>query len=565
MVVTFGLSSKRRKPAKGDFMKPVAVTLCAVAVLAVGAIAWRQVPRRVALPVYAEPIRFFSEEHQSLLVGNTARGANGLSAQACASCHRKEHQEWKGSAHARSVTEPVFAAAFKTEQRVLCRSCHSPLQEQHPQLVDQIREKPQIRLNGRHAPPPSSTRPPRDAVHQQMQDGVSPAIFEPNPSYSASLASEGVTCVTCHVRDNTILTSRPHGSSNVPHALSYSPQLAKAEFCAGCHQFNIGNPKAHPFENQARIDPKALRLAAAQSRKAVVGVPVPGPGGIRVAGQVRPEPPVNVESEEPPVPSEPEMQDEYLDEPRFQSTLTEFQASPAARRGETCQSCHMPREGQRGLHTWSGRGSLAMLQKGVELDVSLDKQQYRPGDTLRGEIRITNQAGHAFPTGDSVHAGILDVWVQDGKKTLSRQLYVMSTGRKTGVVSLRGEPLKLVSAPPLHPAQASVQPAANRIQAAQRARTADTRIPAGDKLTLALSRKLDAGAGSTGEVRVRVRVFHSGVHPGFRGTALDPKSNTLTLVREQIVPVRLAPVAAAKAAPTGGRIRLIKTGVGASS
>src|SRR5687768_5884119 len=78
-------------------------------------------PREVKLPVYEKPVEFFPETQQALLIGNLPHGVSSLSAEACASCHEEEHAEWKVSGHARSVTEPIFTAAFKAEPRALCR------------------------------------------------------------------------------------------------------------------------------------------------------------------------------------------------------------------------------------------------------------------------------------------------------------------------------------------------------------------------------------------------------------------------------------------------------------
>src|SRR5205823_3003611 len=53
---------------------------------------------------------------------------------------------------------------------------------------------------------------------------------------------------------------------------------------------------------------------------------------------------------------------------------------------------------------------------------------YRRGETLKADITLENEAGHRFPTGDSLHSGILDVCLKDGGRTLGRQAFVL-TGR----------------------------------------------------------------------------------------------------------------------------------------
>jgi hypothetical protein len=64
-------------------------------------------------------------------------------------------------------------------------------------------------------------------------------LRDPDLRFSGALATEGVTCVTCHARKRTILTANPRVRKRAPHALSYSPMLGSADFCAGCHEVRI--------------------------------------------------------------------------------------------------------------------------------------------------------------------------------------------------------------------------------------------------------------------------------------------------------------------------------------
>ena len=154
-------------------MKPVPILLCAAGatvLLLTGASQYAN--RKVTLPVYAEPVTFFSEEKQGITLASLPTGVS-LSAESCAKCHQKEYAEWKASAHSRSVTEPVFASAFKTEPRFLCRSCHSPLLEQQPKVLLQADRNPHVLLNG------------RSFFHGEFR----PHLTESNPRYSKALAA----------------------------------------------------------------------------------------------------------------------------------------------------------------------------------------------------------------------------------------------------------------------------------------------------------------------------------------------------------------------------------------
>jgi hypothetical protein len=501
-------------------MRPMAVSLCAVSLVlpALGVVSLYG-HRRVTLPVYDPPVTFFTEGRQALVLANLPEGAAGLSAAACAGCHRQEHAEWQASAHARAVTEPVFKAAFAAEPRVLCRSCHSPLVQQHPTLLTQGPAIPRsVAVNG-----------------------------TPNPHYDAALANEGVTCVTCHVRDGAVLTAKPTAPADVPHALRYSPMLRKAEFCAGCHQFNIANPRRHPFERRPELNPRLASVSHAVFRRdgrlPASSHPAVAPAVLNAAPPGAPNgaPPGPGTQEEPPIPPQPGLEGQYQNESREQQTLNEFHLSPAAARGENCQSCHMPARDGRRQHTWPGRDHPEMLRQAVSLAASLDRTVYRVGDTLQAVIRLRNDAGHRFPTGDSLHAGILDIWLCDGDRTVGRQVFVMSNqngggfmqilGRRS-VVFMNGHVATTLingAGPPEAPSQ---------LEAPMRP---DSRLLPGEEAMLVYRQPVTKALAGCRNLTLRVRLFHSAVNPGFRGSRTDPGINTMRLIREQTIPVRVAP------------------------
>jgi hypothetical protein len=485
----------------------IGLALCAVA------LAVDRKPAEVVLPLYDAPVHFFQEGKQALLVGSLPQGVSSLSAEACASCHKKEYTEWKASAHARSITEPVFAAAFRAEPRVLCRSCHSPLLQQHPRIVRQ-RE-------------PSWTPAAHERAQIRRTELGQPYTLEPNPSYQGALVSEGVTCATCHVRGRTVLAAKPAVSDRAPHALSYSPALRTADFCGGCHQFQINRPQAHPFErNPARTTTVSLlqKLKAAPNR-----------------------------DDDPPVPPQPGLDFRYHQESREQHTLDQFRISPAAALGESCQSCHMPAEwapsGSRRRHDWPGRSSPQMLQQAIALSARLDRPAYRQGDLLQAVIKIRNHAGHRFPTGDALHAGILDIWLTDGARSLGRQVFVMSSqnGSDPPFVSFRSSRgFAIVDGdPPGFPDSGRSAMTKSRLDAPNQA---DTRLLPDAETTLVFSQPVTAAMVRATNLTLRVRVFHSAVHPGFRGTSVDPGLNTMRLIRQETLPIPVEP-------PAGERMR----------
>ncbi|MCB1176453.1 MAG: hypothetical protein KDK36_02635 [Leptospiraceae bacterium] len=134
-----------------------------------------------------------------------------LSSLHCKSCHKEEHKNWINSIHAKSWTNKRFKKAFEQENFDWCIHCHSPLKAQKEEI-------------------------------------------KKNLKITYSLASEGINCVTCHVRDGKIYNSSWNFNSS--HLVYKSKDFGSPEFCAGCHQFNfplIQSSKIHysnePMQN----------------------------------------------------------------------------------------------------------------------------------------------------------------------------------------------------------------------------------------------------------------------------------------------------------------------------
>ncbi len=135
-------------------------------------------------------------------------GLPSLSAQGCNGCHYAAHDTWIGSQHAIAWKDPVYQAALRSAGgSTACLGCHLPLTNQHAELAAGY-----------------------------VDGDLSRPRLAPNPSYDATLQSEGVTCVACHLRGDTILGTRE--SPNAPHAVVVSAELTQPELCATCHQLS---------------------------------------------------------------------------------------------------------------------------------------------------------------------------------------------------------------------------------------------------------------------------------------------------------------------------------------
>jgi hypothetical protein len=129
---------------------------------------------------------------------------SGASAETCEVCHSEVYAAWSQSRHRRSLDNPVFLDGFAAEPHARCIYCHAPLEAQ---------AKAALRR--------------RSALVKERSLASVPR---------ASLAHEGITCVTCHVRDGAVLTANPRAVDE-GHPLKLEPRLAEPAFCASCHEF----------------------------------------------------------------------------------------------------------------------------------------------------------------------------------------------------------------------------------------------------------------------------------------------------------------------------------------
>jgi hypothetical protein len=134
-------------------------------------------------------------------------GLPSMNAAACGACHVEIYEEWRVSTHAHAWTDPQFQAEItKSDNLWLCRNCHTPLLEQHPEWPV-----------GLH------------------QDDVEAPILLPNPQWDPALQAEGITCAACHVRNGTVVgPGLP--DSVAPHPVAAWPDLTDEAICIRCHQ-----------------------------------------------------------------------------------------------------------------------------------------------------------------------------------------------------------------------------------------------------------------------------------------------------------------------------------------
>ncbi len=194
-------------------------------------------PPEVAAPVElppAEPAPALFSGTLPVVIDRLPNGVASLSAQSCNACHWTAHDTWTQSAHASAWKDPVFQAAYAAAGRsTTCLSCHLPVATQHDQLANGY-------LDG------DLTRP----------------RLEPNPSFDATLMSEGVSCVACHVRDGKVLGT--YATDKAPHPLVKSEELRSGALCATCHQLTWPGADRPFYDTYGEWELSAYKQAGVQ-------------------------------------------------------------------------------------------------------------------------------------------------------------------------------------------------------------------------------------------------------------------------------------------------------------
>lgn len=132
-------------------------------------------------------------------------GLSSLSSQECGSCHASHFEEWQSSTHAMAWKDPQFQAEIAKESSpYMCINCHTPLQNQQPEIVTGL-------IDG-------------DVYHP---------ISHKNPLFDQELQQEGINCAACHVRDGAVVATTV--SNTAPHKSVENKEYLSEQLCISCH------------------------------------------------------------------------------------------------------------------------------------------------------------------------------------------------------------------------------------------------------------------------------------------------------------------------------------------
>jgi nitrate/TMAO reductase-like tetraheme cytochrome c subunit len=132
-------------------------------------------------------------------------GLNSLSSIECGSCHLAQFEEWQNSTHALAWKDPQFQAEIAKETSpYMCINCHTPLQNQQPNIVTGL-----------------------------IGGDVYQPVSHKNALFDQELQQEGINCAACHVRDGAIIGSTL--SNTAPHKSVADREFLSEQLCISCH------------------------------------------------------------------------------------------------------------------------------------------------------------------------------------------------------------------------------------------------------------------------------------------------------------------------------------------
>ncbi len=139
-------------------------------------------------------------------------GSPGITARDCGTCHSDHYSEWSQSTHAHALSDLQFQSELSkpSSPQWLCLNCHIPAGNQRKEIVRMVENGDLLR-----------------------------PVAEPNPAFDPEMRKEGVSCATCHLKeqDGKTVVIGPLGTGRAPHPVVVNREALQNR-CLDCHNVN---------------------------------------------------------------------------------------------------------------------------------------------------------------------------------------------------------------------------------------------------------------------------------------------------------------------------------------
>lgn len=221
-------------------------------------------------------------------------------------------------------------------------------------------------------------------------------------------AIDARSCAECHAEHYRQWSTSAHRSAFTNAVFESEYRRRPSPFCARCHAPRTNDPISNPVTAAAGVDCAACHVRNGAVINATVSGDAPH-ASAAVPAIARTDACARCH------------QFEFQNQPGelMQRTVDEWAASPAARRGQPCQHCHMPSEPGGHGHSFPGGRDSELSSRALDVVARARVVAGRTRVTLDLRARAP---GHAVPTGDIFRQLEVRAWPAGAPESAARRM-----------------------------------------------------------------------------------------------------------------------------------------------
>lgn len=305
---------------------------------------------------------------------------SSLDPKSCGLCHQEQYRDWKESRHAKAMGPGVIGQFLELNDpnfTASCKLCHAPLSEQNEVL---------------------------DFWNGSEWD------YRKNFSFDSDLAQTAINCAVCHVRSHQRFSSVTELNESELSELkksikenNFSPSPSSSASSSE-PSFTSSSPSSLPSPNTSSNVSSSSNSDDSPSSFTSTILPdrFSDPNWIQFSRFPHGSAEGKKEFSESKFCavchqfSSEGLQGQVLNGKPLENTFNEWRASSWAKRGISCQDCHMPEK----RHQWKGIHDPDFVRSAIRLEVKLVKiTKNKQKNQVHAKIELFNEgSGHHFPT-----------------------------------------------------------------------------------------------------------------------------------------------------------------------